>query len=97
MNCPECNFANGTQSQRPGAAGARMQARDRDVGIRQTFTPPRSNESALVEEMRRLRAFPGNCDLANQLIDLAIAVQIEAEARQLPNAPGSATGGEVAK
>ena len=89
MNCPECNFANGTQSQRPGAAGAQMQARDRDVGIRQNFKSPSAHRSALVEEMRRLRAFPSNCDVANDLIDRAIAVQIEAEARQSPPRDGT--------
>lgn len=44
--CPLCQhqvliewepyFANGTKSQGPGAAGAQMQACDRDVGIRHT-------------------------------------------------------------
>lgn len=57
-------------------------------------------ESALVAEMRRLRALGGNCDDANELIDRAIAVQLEAEARQSPHAasPGAAgwdlSGGE---
>ncbi len=42
---------------------------------------PGAAGSALVEEMRRLRSMPGNCALANELIDRAIAVQLEAEAR----------------
>lgn len=36
-------------------------------------------ESALVKEMRRLRAWPGTTDEANHLIDLAIEAQLKAE------------------
>ncbi len=46
-----------------------------------TDSPSPGEGSALVEEMRRLRAMPGNCAVANELIDRAIAVQLEAEAR----------------
>jgi hypothetical protein len=36
-------------------------------------------ESDAVREIRRLRAFPGNCAEANALLDEAIRVQIAAE------------------
>lgn len=44
------NFANGTESQRPGAAGAQKQTCVRDVGIRQNLQSPNAVRSTTEAE-----------------------------------------------